>query len=111
EDKPTNQKPNNQKPSNNYKPGQFAKDVEQGLYEENPFADPAFDLRYPGAEYTFEEGPIIISFPAKKGQIAFDVYRSDNGGPYVPVSDFILEEPEFTDYYAFAGHTYLYIFV
>lgn len=98
-------------PEVDYKPGQFAEDVASGLYDENPFADPAYDLRFPGAEYTFEEGPIDIIFPAEPDQIAFDVYRSDNGGPYVPVSDFLLEEPEYTEYYAFAGHTYLYIFV
>lgn len=103
--------PGSEQPNPGLKPGQFAEDVEKGLYDENPFADPAYDLRHPGAEYTFEEGPITISFPALKDQLAFDLYRSDNGGPYVPVSDFILEEPEYTDHYAFAGHTYLYIFV
>jgi len=100
-----------QQPGTSWKPGQFAEDVKKGLYDENPFADPKYDLRYPGAEYTFEEGPITISFPGLKNHIAFDLYRSDNGGPYVPVSDFILEKPEYTDYYAFANHTYLYIFV
>jgi hypothetical protein len=107
EDNP-NQKNNEQR--NNSKSGQFAKDVEMGLYE-NPFASPKEDLLHPGAEYTFEEGPIVISFPAADDQIYFDLYRSDNGGPYVPVSDFLLEEPEYVDYYVFAGHTYLYIFV
>ncbi len=94
-----------------YKPGQFAEDVEQGLYDEDPFASPEYDLLHPGAEYTFEEGPITVMFDALDDQIYFDLYRSDNGGPYIPVSDFLLEEPEFVDNYAFAGHTYLYIFV
>lgn len=98
-------------PNMDWKPGQYAEDVEKGLYDDNPFADPQYDLRYPGDEYTFEEGPVTISFSALKSQIAFDLYRSDNGGPYVPVSDFILDEPEYTDYYAFANHSYLYIFV
>lgn len=103
--------PTSGNPDFDFKPGQFAEDVANGLYDENPFANPEYDLRFPGAEYTFEEGPIEITFPALPDQIAFDLYRSDNGGPYVPVSDFLLEEPEYTEYYAFAGHTYLYIFV
>lgn len=106
EDKPTNS--NNNPP---YKPGQFAEEAAQGLYDEDPFASPKSDLLNPGAEYTFEEGPITVQFDALEDQIYFDLYRSDNGGPYAPVSDFLLEEPEFVDNYAFAGHTYLYIFV
>lgn len=61
--------------------------------------------------YEFEEGEITLPWNALEGHVSWDLYRSDNGEPYVKMTDFRLKIPEFTDKYAFAGHVYLYKFV
>ncbi len=61
--------------------------------------------------YEFEEGEITLPWNALEGHVSWDLYRSDNGEPYVKMTDFRLTQPEFTDKYAFAGHVYLYKFV
>jgi|GEM_PF-2147605 len=73
----------------------------------NPFED------WDAAEdvYEFEEGDITLPWNALEGHVSWDLYRSDNGEPYVKMTDFRLTQPEFTDKYAFAGHVYLYKFV
>jgi len=69
--------------------------------------DPKNDLEQAVEVYQVEEGPIVLPFKAVSGA-QFDVYRSDNGEPYVRMNDFALDKPEFTEHYAFAGHTYVY---
>jgi len=70
---------------------------------------PARDILDPAASYVFEEdGAITIPWERLPGEAAWDLYRSDNGAPYVKVTDFMLTEPEYTDYYTFAGRTYMY---
>jgi hypothetical protein len=71
--------------------------------------NPQEDMYNLAGEYVFEgEGAVTIPWEAAPGEVYFDLYRSDNGGPYVKMTDFLLEETEFTDNYVFAGHTYLY---
>jgi len=70
--------------------------------------DPVYDAKNPAATYEFEEGAITLPWNAASGQTSWDIYRSDNGQPYVKMTDFRLTEPSFTDNYIFAGHTYVY---
>lgn len=86
--------------------GNYSDDTEWDLSQSlsNPFAD-AFEVE---AYYEFEEGIITIPWEALEGDASWDIYRSDNLEPYVKMTDFRLTEPEYTDYYTFADHTYLY---
>jgi hypothetical protein len=70
---------------------------------------PAEDMLAPAATYVFEEDG-AITFPWKRlaDEATYDIYRSDNGAPYVKMTDFMITETEYTDHYTFAGHTYLY---
>ncbi|GGG05615.1 copper amine oxidase N-terminal domain-containing protein [Paenibacillus abyssi] len=70
---------------------------------------PAEDALNPLAEYEFEgENAITIPWTQLPGEYMWDIYRSDNGAPYVRMTDFMLTETEYTDHYTFIGHTYLY---
>lgn len=60
--------------------------------------------------YEFEEGEIYLPWNALPGHASWDLFRSDNGEPWVKMTDFRLTVPEFTDKYVFAGHTYIYKF-
>lgn len=73
--------------------------------------DPLDDWDAAEDVYEFEEGEITLPWNALEGHVSWDLYRSDNGEPYVKMTDFRLTKPEFTDKYTFAGHVYLYKFV
>jgi len=97
-EKPTPEKPTPEKPKpENPKPTE----------ETTVLGDPKKDLEQAIEVYQVVEGPIVLPLKAVSGS-QFDVYRSDNGEPYVKMNDFALDKPEFTDHYAFAGHTYVY---
>jgi hypothetical protein len=88
-------------------PGQSAPG--QSAPGELELGSPADDLLNPSASYEFVgEGGITLPWTQVPGIIEWDIYRSDNGAPYVQLTDFRLTEPEFTDNYTFVGHTYLY---
>ncbi len=70
---------------------------------------PEKDILNPSAVYEFEEnGSITLPWKQLNGHVSWDIYRSDNGKPYVKMTDFKLTEPQYIDNYTFAGHTYLY---
>jgi hypothetical protein len=69
---------------------------------------PMKDLADAGYVYEVEEGPINVPWKGSTSGSRFDLYRSDNGAKYVKMNDFSLNKPEFTDHYAFAGHSYVY---
>lgn len=73
--------------------------------------NPAEDLKHAEAAYEFSEGEITLPWKALEGHASWDIYRSDNGGPYAKMTDFRLTEPTYTDKYVIAGHTYVYKFV
>lgn len=72
----------------------------QGNYEEE-----AQDVYY-----DMNEGEVTVSVTAEDGDAYYQLYRSDNGGEFVKLTDFPIYEPFFEDQYAFAGHTYVYYF-
>ncbi|CAM4166782.1 copper amine oxidase N-terminal domain-containing protein [Paenibacillus alkaliterrae] len=70
---------------------------------------PAQDVLNPSAEYVFEgDGTITIPWEQLPGEYTWDIYRSDNGAPYMKMTDFKITETEYSDHYTFVGHTYLY---
>lgn len=73
--------------------------------------DPLKDWDAAEDVYEFEEGAITLPWNALEGHVSWDLFRSDNGNPYVKMTDFRLAEPTFTDKYTIAGHVYLYKFV
>lgn len=73
--------------------------------------DPLDDWDAAEDVYEFEEGELTLPWNALEGHVSWDLYRSDNGEPYVKMTDFRLTKPTFTDKYTFAGHVYLYKFV
>ncbi len=62
------------------------------------------------AVYEFEEGEITLPWNAQPGHVSWDIFRSDNGDPWVKMTDFRLTEPEYVDKYTIAGHVYIYKF-
>lgn len=72
---------------------------------------PAEDMDLAVSSYVFMEGSITVPWNKLDGHTSWDLFRSDNGAPYVKMTDFRLDKTEFTDKYVLAGHIYLYKFV
>lgn len=75
------------------------------------FLNPKDDLEAAEASYEFQGGPVTLPWSASSGHVSWDLYRSDNGEPYVKMTDFRLTEPKFTDNYVFDKHIYVYRFI
>ena len=60
--------------------------------------------------YELEEGNVVVSVEQDPSDAYYELYRSDNGGMFVKLTDFPIHEPFFEDNYAFAGHKYVYYF-
>lgn len=75
-----------------------------------PLGSPEQDIKTVKTAYEFEYDGGSITIPWNKigSETSWDIFRSDNGAPYVKMTDFKLTVPEFTDNYTFPGHTYLY---
>lgn len=56
------------------------------------------------------DGTVKFTLEIPNG-LKYDILRSDNGGQYKRLTDFLLDDTEFTDKYALNGHTYYYLFV
>ncbi|WP_374723979.1 copper amine oxidase N-terminal domain-containing protein [Calidifontibacillus erzurumensis] len=75
----------------------------------NPSDDYIYDE--PGdVYYELEEGNVMVSVESDPNDAYYILYRSDNGGPFIKLTDFPIYEPYFVDKYALAGHKYVYYF-
>ncbi|MDF2719881.1 MAG: copper amine oxidase, partial [Paenibacillus sp.] len=60
--------------------------------------------------YRMEYDPegALLTILQEEGDVAWDLYRSENGGSWVKVNDFKLTKPEHLDTFVQPGHTYSY---
>ncbi|MEB3102381.1 copper amine oxidase N-terminal domain-containing protein [Ferviditalea candida] len=73
--------------------------------------NPGTDTSNVVGSYELEEGQAAkVSWQEDvlPGDANFELYRSDNGGDYIKLTDFMLTDTSFVDKYIFVGHTYLY---